>query len=87
MFDWIPVCTGMENVTLPRKWESSGILCRLKGDSLSYWIPVCTGMGRGRGAQRWLPEGGEFNHGLKPFDKAVKIGSGFQRAFQRENVA
>ena len=32
---------------LPRKWESSPMLCRPQGDSLSHWIPVSTGMGWG----------------------------------------
>ena len=32
-------------IPLPQKRESSQILCRPKGDTLSHWIPVCAGMG------------------------------------------
>ena len=41
-----PVNTA--TIPLPRKWESSRILCRPKGDPLFHWIPVSTGMGWGR---------------------------------------
>ena len=40
-----PVNTA--TIPLPRKWESSRILCRPKGDPLFHWIPVSTGMGCG----------------------------------------
>ena len=41
------VSPGDHETPLPHTRESSGILGRPQGDSLSHWIPVCTGMGKG----------------------------------------